>query len=583
MRNLFERIFQEREGRRQADGSFMCLCPSHDDHDPSLHVSLINDKILVHCKVGCSQKDIVTALRTLNLWTSLESHIEPKLRRTNPAQSTATKKPLPTIPPGIFKTRKEKTLSNFWTYKDQAGKVLGHVARYDGNGKKEIIPYFNYKNSQWSPGAPQTPRPLYGLNHITRASKDLTIWIVEGEKCAEALQSLPPGVRRLATTSMGGTNAARLTDWSPLAGRNVRIWPDYDKAGKVYAENVKLQLEGLMPPPTIEMVNVPKLGLKEKEDVFDWLQTHKPDELDKIPIENKKGLKKTCIKGLLETDFKPEELILSPWLPTQGLGMIHARPGVGKTFLAIGIAFAVAAGGKFLKWEAPQARSVLYIDGEMAGDDIKKRYEKIVVEHGFALPSKSLEIITPDINEDILPDIGTKSGQKIVEGQITDECELIILDNLSCLQRTGIENDASGWTVMQEWLLHLKSMGKAVLLIHHSGKGFAQRGTSKREDFLNTILTLKRNPLYEFEEGACFEVHYEKARSVYGPAARPFEAKLDIGEGVWTIRDLKMVTYDQVVKMMREDYKQIEIAQSLGKSRAAISQHVKRAKEKGDL
>jgi hypothetical protein len=514
----------------------------------------------------------------------------PKPRRTNPQPYTPPEKV--TLPPGIPRKRiikdkktgevlDTKTFVKFWAYKDEQGKTVGYAVRYENEGKKDIVPYFN-KNQQgnWYGGSPKAPRPIYGLELLHKAPKDITIWIVEGEKCAEVLR----GARRLAITSIGGTNAARLTDWSPLAGRNLRIWRDNDGPGKKYAEEVKIQLEGLMPPPTIEVVDVAKLGLKEKEDAYDWLQKHDSKELDKIPlIKTKKGVTKTCIKGLLETEFKPEELILAPWLPTQGLGMIHARPGVGKTFLAIGIAFAVAAGGKFLKWEAPQARSVLYIDGEMAGDDIKKRYEKIVVEHGFALPSKLLEIITPDINEDILPDIGTVAGQKLIESQLTDETELLILDNISCLQRTGEENPAEGWAVMQEWLLRLKSMGRAVLLIHHSGKGGSQRGTSKREDFLNTILVLKRNPTYEFEEGARFEVHYEKARSVYGVAARPFEAKLDIVEGVWTIKDLKMVTYEHVVRMRKDGISAPEIARTLEKDKSVIYKYIKKAKEKGDL
>lgn len=587
----FARIFQEREGRWQSDGSFMCLCPAHSDNDPSLHVSLINGKLLVHCKAHCSQTDIIETLRACNLWVDQISHYTPKPHRTKPQLHTPSEQV--SLPPGIPRKRiikdkktgeilDTKTFVRFWAYKDKLGQVLGYTVRFENEKDKDVVPYFNRnKQGDWCVGAPKGPRPLYGLNLIhSSASKNPTIWIVEGEKCAEALQ----WVHRLATTSMGGTNAAKLTDWSPLAGRKVRIWQDNDKAGKIYAEDVKLQLEGLMPPPTIEIVDVSKLNLKEKEDAFDWLQTHEQEELDRISlIKTKKGLKKVSIKGLLETEFKPIEFIFAPWLQTQGLCMIHSKTGVGKTFLAIGIAFAVAAGSKFLKWEAPKARGVLYVDGEMAGDDIKKRYEKIVVEYGFALPSKPLEIITPDINEDILPDIGTKAGQKLIEGQITDETELLILDNISCLQRTGEENPAEGWAVMQEWLLRLRSMGKAVLLIHHSGKGGSQRGTSKREDFLNTILTLKRNPAYEFEEGACFEVHYEKARSVYGPEAKPFEAKLDIVAGVWTMKDLKIVTYEQVVKMMNEGYKQADIARVLEKSAGLISRYAKRAKEKGAL
>lgn len=585
MNDLFERIVRELNGIKQTDGSYNCLCPAHEDRDPSLHVTLKDRKILLHCFAGCSNEAVIDILRARDLWIDSPSYSKTTPHTHKPQQQTSKKKRPPGIPQKretIDKKTQEvldtKFFKDIWTYKDSAGEIVGYVVRFENEKGKDVVPYFNVKHGQLFSGAPRVQRPLYSLNIIYRESKDLTIWVVEGEKCAEALQ----WQHRLATTSMGGTNAARFTDWSPLAGRKVRIWADNDQPGKKYAEEVQLQLEGLMPPPTIEVVDVAKLGLKKKEDAYDWLQKHDPKELDKISLV-KKGLRKASVKRLLETDFKPAELILAPWLQTQGLCMIHSRPGVGKTFLAIGIAFAVAAGTKFLKWEAPQARGVLYVDGEMAGDDIKSRYEKIVVEHGFSLPEKPLDIITPDMNDDLIPDIGTKAGQKLIEDQMTDETELLILDNLSCLQRTGDENPAEGWAVMQEWLLHLKSTGRTVLLIHHSGKGGAQRGTSKREDFLNTILVLKRNPLYEFEEGARFEINYEKARSVYGPAARPFEAQLDIVEGVWTIKDLKIVTYDQVIKMMKEDYKQIEIAQLLGKSRGLISRLVKRAKEKGDL
>ena len=47
----------------------------------------------------------------------------------------------------------------------------------------------------------------------------------------------------MATTSSGGAGAAGKTDWSPLAGRTVLIWPDADEAGLKYAGDVAKRLE----------------------------------------------------------------------------------------------------------------------------------------------------------------------------------------------------------------------------------------------------------------------------------------------------------------------------------------------------
>ena len=47
--------------------------------------------------------------------------------------------------------------------------------------------------------------------------------------------------------------------------------------------------------------------------------------------------------------LRPREHLLSPWLLSQSLNMIYAWRGVGKTHVALGIAYAVATGGNFLK------------------------------------------------------------------------------------------------------------------------------------------------------------------------------------------------------------------------------------------
>ena len=562
----------------------MCLCPAHDDRAPSLHVTESEGKILVHCFAGCSNEAVIEALRARNLWVDLPSDSKPTPHRPKPQQQTPIKKASATIPQGIFKTRNEKTLSETWAYKDEAGKVLGHVARYDGNGKKEIIPYFNYKNGRWTPGAPKAPRPLYALNHIARAPQDLTIWIVEGEKCAEALQSLPPGVRRLTTTSMGGTNAARFTDWSPLAGRKVRIWPDYDQPGKKYAEEVKLQLKGLMPPPTIEIVDTAKLGLKEKEDVYDWLQIHKPEELDRIPLIGKSLAEQDTwvdVPEFVLMDIPDIEMILDPWLPTQGLCMIHAKRGAGKTLITCEIAYAIAAGIKFLNWEAPKPRGVVYIDGEMSAKELQERFVKIIANHNGQAPAKRLRLYAAGLNIHGTPNIGTAEGQKRINAGITDDIELVIIDSLSVLQRGCDEDKSSGWEPMQQWLLQLKGLGKAVLLIHHSGKSGEQRGASKREDFMNTVISLKEHAIYSQEEGAKFEIRFEKGRNLYGPKARSIDVEF-IGTD-WVYKDMKGAIREQIIRALKDEISQKEIAGIFKVSKQYISKIKKEAGFEGEL
>lgn len=104
--------------------------------------------------------------------------------------------------------------------------------------------------------------------------------------------------------------------------------------------------------------------------------------------------------------------------------------------------------------------------------------------------------------------------------------KLLILDNHFALWRKGRENDAESWIPLQEWFLTLRRQGISVLLIHHSNKNGSQRGTLRKEDLLDTVITLRKPESYNPREGARFEVHFEKARGFYEEEASPFEAWL---------------------------------------------------------
>ena len=113
-----------------------------------------------------------------------------------------------------------------WDYLDAAGHLIAVVYRYDPPGQKKQFRPWDAKRRKM---APPDPRPLYNQPGMTSTAQ---VVLVEGEKCAQAL--IDVGI--VATTAMHGANApVEKTDWSPLAGKAVLIWPDRDKPGWEYA------------------------------------------------------------------------------------------------------------------------------------------------------------------------------------------------------------------------------------------------------------------------------------------------------------------------------------------------------------
>lgn len=296
-----------------------------------------------------------------------------------------------------------------------------------------------------------------------------------------------------------------------------------------------------------------------------------------------KELKAITITELLQFAFKPHEYILEPWITTQSLNMIFGYRGVGKTHISLGIAYAVASGGKFLHWQSPKPRGVLFIDGEMPGDALKKRMADIIT-NAEQDNTPNLVFLTPDLQEFGMPDLATDSGQKLVEKYITDEIDLVIVDNLSCLVRSGKENDSESWLPIQEWALRLRASGKSVLFIHHSNKNGGQRGTSRKEDVLDNVICLKHPVNYtsnQSNQGALFEVHFDKARHLYGKDIEPFEAQLvtdGCGKQYWQVKLLEQSTYEKVSALANEGLNQKEIAEELKIHKSTVSRHMKNTK-----
>lgn len=125
------------------------------------------------------------------------------------------------------------------------------------DGGKEVLPFTYCRHAddraEWRWKAPPSERTLYNLHRLAERP-DAPVLVVEGEKVADAAREIFPD--RVAVTSQGGAAAARKTDWSPLAGRSVVIWPDNDDAGRRYAADVA-ELADAAGAASIAIVDVP--------------------------------------------------------------------------------------------------------------------------------------------------------------------------------------------------------------------------------------------------------------------------------------------------------------------------------------
>jgi hypothetical protein len=130
---------------------------------------------------------------------------------------------------------------------------------------------------------------------------------------------------------------------------------------------------------------------------------------EKSVVDNS-GLKIVSFEEFLNMELPPLENILDPWLSTQGLALIYAPRGIGKTHVALGIAYAVASGGSFLRWKAPKPRGVLYLDGEMPANLLQERL-KAIQEMNPEPITAPFQILAQELQPKMcVPDLSTSEG-----------------------------------------------------------------------------------------------------------------------------------------------------------------------------
>ena len=269
-------------------------------------------------------------------------------------------------------------------------------------------------------------------------------------------------------------------------------------------------------------------------------------------------------RDLMLADLPRRELLLEPLITSKTLALLYGPRGLGKTFVAMGIAWAVASGESFLDWRASRPFRVVYLDGEMAAADMRDRLAML-----GPVPEK-LEFMLADLRRGAeIPDLGTIGGQSALLDMLGKVPDLLVIDNLASL--VGFRSkDPDPWRRVQRFLMMLRRIRTAVLIVHHANKQGLQRGTSRREDIVDLVMAIRRPADYRPSEGARFELHFEKTRGLHGAMIDPVEARLALGadgRAQWHWRKAEAQELDRVAALLHDGLNPNQIARELGISK----------------
>lgn len=424
--------------KKMSNGSYMALCPSHNDHEPSLSVKEADSKILLKCFAGCELTDILKplGLEPGDLFLdSREAKLEHREIEAVYHYTDANGKPFEVVrtrPKGFYQRRPD-------------GKG-GYI-----NDLKGIVP------------------TLYHQDELKQAIDSTEpIYLVEGEKDADRLWSL--GL--VASTNPMGAGKWRNNYNEALRGADLIIIPDNDNPGHDHVSRIVKSCYGVA--SRIRLLELPDLNGRSVQDVSDWLDAggtrevlerlaNSASEWTPLNSQTDEAVRLVCL-----ADIEPETVswLWYPYIPQGKLTLLEGDPGVGKSWVSLAIATAVSLGKGLLGVEATEpARVVIASAEDGLGDTIRPRLDAMKANVA------NINAIDGALTFD-------DSGLLKLEGYIESlHPALVILDPLVAYLGAKIDlHRANETRAIMSQLAHIaEKYNVAILAIRHLTKGGAAR------------------------------------------------------------------------------------------------------------
>ncbi|HEX3539633.1 MAG TPA: AAA family ATPase [Acidimicrobiales bacterium] len=417
-------------------------CPAHTDRNPSLSVTRGDGKIAVHCHAGCSVNQIVEALHlTVNdlfdQTSNSNGHADPD----------------------------RAAIERTYDYTDPAGTLLYQVVRMAPKAFRQRHPD---GNGGWVWNMQGVDRTLYRLPQVIDAvRRGRRVWIVEGEKDVEALET----AGETATTNPGGAGKWRREYNQHLKGARVVIVADRDDTGRRHALDVAVELGDVA--RTIRLVE-PVHGKDAAEHLGAGytIDDFQGDPEPRPPLEWFTAAEHAAIVD----GAPPVGWLIRPIWPADGYGVVAAEMKAGKTWAALDMAVAVAAGTPWMgMWACDTPGPVIVCLGEGGQRKMLRRLRAIAAFHQVAYENLPIHVCFR------VPHLTDRNHLEALTEKVTAVSPtLVIIDPLYLAARGA---KASQLIEMGEHLEAVQQVaqnsGAALALIHHWNKTGTGQGAQR--------------------------------------------------------------------------------------------------------
>ena len=199
--------------------------------------------------------------------------------------------------------------------------------------------------------------------------------------------------------------------------------------------------------------------------------------------ENKNHGRSIAKKDLDFGTKNPPEFLISPLMCKGDITILYASKGLGKTLLALSIAYMVALGKSlFSLWKCKKPTPTLYLDGEIGESGMKARKDSC--RRCFNLEKNhdsDLWFISDRLN------LYSNKDRSFIDSEIirinssyakNEEIKFIVIDNLTSMQEG--KDYATGWNNFFTWAKRLQNNGISLLILFHANKDDSMRGSQMK-------------------------------------------------------------------------------------------------------